>query len=135
MKLSLSTFLLVLSTSLALKHSSHDAIHIQRELKNRKVDTHKESHSSKVPKATNFPNRNLKEKKTEIISISSADEKTPDNVGEMTNAKSSKAPKRTKEERFLKILPKKGKTLKKWKSSKAPKTSTKPPRMKKGLKV
>lgn len=134
MKLSLSTFVVILSTSLAMEHSSHDAIQIERELKNKKLDAPKESHSTKVPKATNFPNRNLKEKKTEILSISSAEEKTPDHAHDMTKVKSSKAPKRTKGEHFLKILPKKGKTLK-WKSSKAPKTSTKAPRMKKGLKV
>lgn len=129
MKFFLSSLLLVLSTSSALEHSSHDIARLPRELKKRNGKTSQEPRSTKIPKAAPTWNRKLKEKKTDILYVSTAEEKFPDNVRDMTNAKSTKAPKANDDERFLKIASKKGKRYKNWKSTKAPKTSTKAPRL------
>lgn len=120
MKLLLSAFLLVLSTSSALNQSFHDSVHSQRELKNRKSNTPRAPKSSKTPKNIQDLNRNLKTKKTEILHVYSTEEKNPNSVRENTKAESSKAPKATRDGKSKKFKASTKAPLSK-KSSKAPK--------------
>ena len=131
MKLLLSAFLLVLSTSAALNQSFHDSAHSQRELKHRTSNTPRTPKSSKTPKTIQDLNRNLKTKKTEILHVYSTEEKNPNSVRENTKAESSKAPKATRDGRRLTFeSTKKGKSKKFKESTKAPMTkkSSKPPK-------